>query len=225
MIIFGILLLIFLIGVYPFLDKKYTVKLEATLAEADRIAYFKYVIFSEWALTFLILAVVSMTSVTMAEIGLKLPSENSVQFLGMLSGFLVGVLVVIFVLSRIPYYQKYQKMQTNNVSYLLPTGKLDKRYAIFTAITAGICEEIIYRGFLLHFLSLSPFSLEGNVLLITGAVIFGIAHYYQGWKGVVLTGLVGFALSRVYLETGSLIFPILLHILIDLRSMLFVKKE
>ncbi|WP_071394293.1 CPBP family intramembrane glutamic endopeptidase [Bacillus tuaregi] len=225
MIFFGILLLIFLIGIYPFWDKKYTKRLEATGHEADRISYFKYVIYSEWTITFLLLVAVSVSSTKLAQIGLKLPDENSVQFLGMLSGFLVGILAVTFILSRIPFYQKYQKLQTNNVSYLIPTGKLDKRYAVMTAITAGICEEIIYRGFLLHFLSRSPFSLEGSLLLLTGAVIFGIAHYYQGWKGVMLTGLVGFALSRVYVETGSLIFPILLHILIDLRFMLFVKKD
>jgi membrane protease YdiL (CAAX protease family) len=142
----------------------------------------------------------------------------------MFVGFIIGVIVLMFVLMKLPFYKKYQDAQTATISYLTPTGRLDKRYGIFVAITAGICEEIIYRGFLLHFLSSSPFHLDGNVLLIIGAAIFGIAHYYQGWKGVLLTGIVGFAFSKVYMESGTLIFPIILHILIDLRFMLTKKK-
>jgi uncharacterized protein len=225
MFIFGILLLIFLIGIYPFWDKKYTTKLEKTLLIDDRIQYFKYVIYSEWLITILIIVAVCLSSTTFDQIGLRVPDENASKFSGMFVGFLIGVCFMIFVLMRLPFYRKYVNAQTASVSFLVPTSKIDKRYAILAAITAGICEEIIYRGFLLHFLSNSPFKLEGNVLLIVGAVIFGIAHYYQGWKGIILTGLTGFVLSRIYLETDTLLFPILLHILIDLRFMLTAKKD
>ncbi|MBY0123057.1 CPBP family intramembrane glutamic endopeptidase [Bacillus sp. S/N-304-OC-R1] len=225
MIVFGIILLIFLIGIYPFWDKKYTKRLEETLDEKDRIAYFKYVIYSEWAVTFIILIAVYLSGTAFAQIGLGLPGEDASQFSGMIVGFIIGILVMIFVLMRLPFYRKYQEAQTSSVSYLVPTGKIDKRLAILVALTAGICEEIIYRGFLLHLLALPPFQLEGNLILIVGAAIFGIAHYYQGWKGVLLTGLVGFALSKVYLQTGSLVFPIIMHALIDLRFMLTKPKK
>jgi uncharacterized protein len=225
MFIFGILLLVFLIGIYPFWDTKYTNKLKSTYHEKERIAYFKYVIYSEWGVTLLILGMVAVTATTFSDIGLKLPSENASKTMGMFVGFLIGIGFAVFVMMRLPFYRKYQQAQTNTVSYMVPTGKLDKRLGILVAITAGICEEIIYRGFLLHFLSKSPFNLEGHILLIVGAAIFGLAHYYQGWKGVLLTGLVGYALSRVYFSTGSLLFPILLHALMDLRFMLTAKVE
>ncbi|WP_421385214.1 CPBP family intramembrane glutamic endopeptidase [Bacillus salacetis] len=225
MIIFGLILLIFLIGVYPFWDKKYTSKLEKTLLEKDRIAYFKYVIFSEWTITLMILLVVMISASTFGDLGFKAPAENSSEVLGMLTGFLAGILIMMFVLMRLPFYRKYLDKQTENVSYLIPSGRIDKRFAILAAITAGICEEVIYRGFLLHFLSSSPFGLEGQVLMIMGAAIFGIAHYYQGWKGVLLTGVVGYAFTRMYFMTGSLLFPILFHIIIDLRFMLMAGKD
>lgn len=225
MLFFGIVLLIFLIGIYPFWDKKYTEKLKETLDENDRISYFKYVIYSEWVVTLLILATVYFTSTTFAKIGFVLPTKNSMQFLGMFTGFLFGIIILLVILMKVPVYQRYLKAQTDPISYLVPTGKLDKRYAILSVITAGVCEEIIYRGFLLHFLSNAPFHLEGITLLIIGSVIFGIAHYYQGWKGVILTGIVGFALSRIYFETHSLIFPVILHTIIDLRFMLTTKKD
>ncbi|WP_409305007.1 CPBP family intramembrane glutamic endopeptidase [Peribacillus sp. SCS-155] len=224
MLVFGMILLLFLVGIYPFWDKKYTRKLEVTQQERDRIAYFKYVIYSEWTVALLIVAVVAVTSTTFTDIGFSLPAENSSQSLGIMTGFLVAVFGTMFLMMKLPFYQRYQQKQAEPVSYLFPTGKLDKRFGIMAAITAGICEEIIYRGFLMHFLSSSPFHLEDLILGLTAAAIFGLAHYYQGWKGVLGTALVGFALSRVYVSTGSLLFPILLHIAIDLRFMLFMKK-
>ncbi|MCM3766932.1 CPBP family intramembrane glutamic endopeptidase [Neobacillus niacini] len=225
MVIFGIILLVFLIGIYPFWDTKYTNKLKATYHEKERVAYFKYVIYSEWGVTLLILLMVALTATTFSDIGFKLPSESSAKTMGTFVGFLVGIGFAMFIMMRLPFYRKYQQAQTNTISYMVPTGKLDKRLGILVAITAGICEEIIYRGFLFHFLSESPFNLEGVVLLIVGAAIFGIAHYYQGWKGVIMTGLVGFVLGRVYVSTGSLLYPIILHTIIDLRFILTAKKE
>jgi uncharacterized protein len=77
----------------------------------------------------------------------------------------------------------------------------------------------------IHYLESLPFELETIHLAIISAAIFGFAHIYQGWKGAIVTGFVGFVLARIYFSTGSLLFPILLHILIDMRSFLFTKKK
>ena len=48
-------------------------------------------------------------------------------------------------------------------------------------------------------------------------MLFGLAHWYQGRLGVLATGAVGAFLTQLYLTTGSLLLPMLLHVLIDLR--------
>lgn len=48
--------------------------------------------------------------------------------------------------------------------------------------------------------------------------MFGVAHLGQGSKGMLVTGMTGAALGALYLITGSLLAPIILHILIDLRA-------
>jgi membrane protease YdiL (CAAX protease family) len=58
------------------------------------------------------------------------------------------------------------------------------------------------------------------VLVVVAAVAFGLAHAYQGVPGVVATGLLGGVMAAVYLQTGSLLLPVLLHTLIDLRFLL-----
>ena len=51
-------------------------------------------------------------------------------------------------------------------------------------------------------------------------MLFGLAHWYQGRLGVLATGAVGAVLTQLYLTTGSLLLPMVLHVLIDLRLLL-----
>lgn len=49
---------------------------------------------------------------------------------------------------------------------------------------------------------------------------FGLAHAYQGPAGVLTTGVLGGVLAAVYLQSGSLLLPMALHTVIDLRFLL-----
>src|SRR5207244_124912 len=50
------------------------------------------------------------------------------------------------------------------------------------------------------------------------SVVFGLGHAYQGWRGMLLTGVVGAFLAALYLVSGSLITPMIVHALMDMRS-------
>lgn len=65
------------------------------------------------------------------------------------------------------------------------------------AVTAGICEEFLYRGFVMAVLARAGFALWTVVLL--SSMFFGLAHVYQGRAGFVSTLFVGvvFALARI----------------------------
>ena len=223
-LILGSILLLFLIFIYPLLDIKYTKPLKEKKDSRSRLDYYKFVIGSEWLVVFVIIVFVFLSpSLDLKNIGVTIP-ENMEKFYGMIVGFLLGVGLIVFVLMKLPFYKKRTAKQVESIDYLLPTTKLERKWSVFVAITAGICEEIIYRGFVIHYLSGLPVELEKMHLLILSAVIFGFAHIYQGWRGFVLTGLIGFVFARIYLETGSLLFPVILHIIIDMRSFLFIKK-
>lgn len=57
------------------------------------------------------------------------------------------------------------------------------------AVTAGFCEELLFRGYLQR----QFFALTGRIEIAIAlqAVVFGIAHIYQGWKGAVTIGVYG----------------------------------
>ncbi|MEA2325400.1 MAG: protease family protein [Thermoanaerobaculia bacterium] len=65
---------------------------------------------------------------------------------------------------------------------LLPRTTIESVVWIFVSITAGICEELMFRGFL----QWQILTLTGSaVLAITAqAIIFGATHAYQGWRSV-----------------------------------------
>jgi membrane protease YdiL (CAAX protease family) len=89
------------------------------------------------------------------------------------------------------------------------------------ALGAGVSEELLFRGLFLaaavDLLRLPP----GTALVVT-SVGFGLMHLYQGWWGVLGTGLVGYLFGGLYLSSHSLLIPVLVHILVDLRAVLLV---
>ena len=108
-------------------------------------------------------------------------------------------------------------VQLRPVAALLPRTPAERRFFALLAVTAGICEEVLYRGFGLAALRWAAPGLTNPGLIVITAVAFGLAHLYQGPPGVVLTGLVGAYLAWIAIATGSLLPVMLLHALLDLR--------
>ena len=81
------------------------------------------------------------------------------------------------------------------------------------SITAGIVEETLWRGFLIWYLA--QFMPLWAAAVIS-AVGFGIAHGYQGVANVPKVMLVGAVFSGLYILSGSLWLPMILHAAVDL---------
>jgi membrane protease YdiL (CAAX protease family) len=99
---------------------------------------------------------------------------------------------------------------------LIPSTGRERMIFAVVAVSAGICEEIVFRGWLLFTLH-SGLRLTGTALVLIAAAIFGLAHFYQGVPGVIATTAAGLFLCAVYVGTGTLLVPIVLHAFIDLR--------
>lgn len=75
------------------------------------------------------------------------------------------------------------------VDSLLPQSLLEILIWIATSITAGICEEMAFRGFLQRQLH----ALSGNisVAILGQGLVFGLFHSYQGWTNVIVISVLG----------------------------------
>ena len=76
-----------------------------------------------------------------------------------------------------------------SVDSLLPHSLLEILLWTATCATAGICEEIVFRGYLQRQLH----ALGGSIAAAVACqgVIFGIFHGYQGWKNVITISVLG----------------------------------
>ncbi len=98
---------------------------------------------------------------------------------------------------------------------LAPRNHDEQRVFLWLSITAGVCEELLYRGFLQHVLT--------GVLgvwpaLVLTSLIFGLGHVYQGAGGILKTGGVGLVFGLLALFSGSLYTGMILHAAVDLTS-------
>ena len=108
---------------------------------------------------------------------------------------------------------------------VLPRTKKEKYLFSLLALSAGICEEIIFRGFLV-FLVLAIFpSVPIYLVILISTLIFGIAHAYQGLQGVISTGLLAVMFMCLFLVTDCLIFPMLLHFIIDFSATFILSEK
>lgn len=104
----------------------------------------------------------------------------------------------------------------DGVNDVMPRTPEDYRLFKIVSLTAGITEEVMFRGFLIWFFAhWMPIWVAAGLSVIA----FALAHLYQ--KSVTaLAQVTGIAvmLTLVYLLSGSLLPAILLHIIIDLSS-------
>jgi membrane protease YdiL (CAAX protease family) len=99
---------------------------------------------------------------------------------------------------------------------ILPVTARERWMWLAVSISAGVCEEIVFRGWLLSVLH-DPIGLGGTALVLCAAAGFGLAHAYQGPVGMLLTGLAAVLFIGLYVASGSLLLPILLHVVVDAR--------
>ena len=85
---------------------------------------------------------------------------------------------------------------------------------VAVSITAGVCEELAFRGFLQRQLH----SLTGNIVVavVAQGVVFGLFHSYQGWTNVVGISVLGVLFGALAAWRGNLRANVVVHAWIDL---------
>lgn len=98
---------------------------------------------------------------------------------------------------------------------IAPRGRDELRDWTIMSSVVGICEEILYRGFLMGYLMCW---LSEAPAILVAAIIFGLAHLYQGWGGVVRSGILGAVFCFGYVLIGSLWALMALHAVMDIGT-------
>jgi membrane protease YdiL (CAAX protease family) len=102
-----------------------------------------------------------------------------------------------------------------DVVFLLPHTRRELAWFLALSATAGTCEELLYRGYLVWFFSpwLGP---AGAFVAVI--VVFGIDHLYQGRQGAMRATLAGAVMTALAAVTGWLVPVMIIHALVDAGS-------
>lgn len=99
---------------------------------------------------------------------------------------------------------------------LIPVEPAEKNAFAGLSVTAGICEELVFRGFLLY--SLTLVSGSPVAALVISSAVFGWMHSYQEVGGAVRAGSIGVLLGLPAVIHASILPSIFAHAAIDLIS-------
>ncbi len=130
------------------------------------------------------------------------------------------VLIMLFFLLLYMFdtFLSWNELEEHPAASLLP--KNWKEFAHFgsvVSLSAGFCEEIIFRGFLIAYLITLFEGSPGVVWIAIGlsTIIFAVLHAYQGWVAIVKIALLTFMFGLIFVMTKSLWPVIILHFAVD----------
>jgi membrane protease YdiL (CAAX protease family) len=105
---------------------------------------------------------------------------------------------------------------------IVPVTAREKGLFIGLSVSAGICEEMAFRGFLLPALMVATGSLAGGVLL--SSLAFGVLHAHQRAGGAIRATILGAALSVPLIVTGSVFASMAAHAIVDIVGGLWLAR-
>jgi len=181
-----------------------------------RMSLYRQAIVLQWSLSAVTLVVWAWRGRSWAALGLMPRATPAALALAVLA--VAGIVLVAFQRRRTLSSTAalgHVRDQLGHVERMLPRRPAELRRFYALAVTAGVCEELLYRGYLFWYLE-QWIGLAPAVAVATA--IFGFGHLYQGRRGVLTTALVGLVLGVLYLVSGSLYLGMLLHALADAHS-------
>lgn len=183
----------------------------------DRLTLYASTIVFQWFAVAVITWRVSAHGVALADLGLAIPRPilTTIATVALAGLVLANQLIS---LRRITTHPESVRGILPQLALKVFPQDSPERVAFFAVVlTVAVCEEVIFRGFAQRVFDLW----SGGVVLagiVGSAALFGLAHLYQGRRGLIATFVVGLLFSSVRWWTGSLVAPSVAHFIADITA-------
>jgi membrane protease YdiL (CAAX protease family) len=221
------LIAVFLIVVAPIWDVFETRRLKASADPRVRVKWYAKVLIASWTLALLAIVATGWREIwNTAETVSWLPRGEGVKafLIGLLAALLAAQLVPVVMMRSNEKLQARVRKALSALYFILPVTREERWWWVVVGLTAGFCEEVLYRGFLIRYFQGAPLQWSLSIAIAGSIVAFGMGHSYQGIRGVVGTAILGAVFAVLFLMTGSLLVPVLLHAFVDVRILLIVPE-
>lgn len=216
------LIVVFLVAVLPWIGRRRYAALVARPARPGRLVRVYLRSAATWWPLAVLVALLPVISpgIRPADLGLVLPPAGDLV-VGM------GVLVVLLVGLSLAWWRIGRRGLGDTPpprwQALIPRTRRERQLAVLAAVTAGVCEEVVFRGLLIA-AGIGLLGVDPWLSVALAAVVFGLGHAYQGVGNVVRTAVMGIVFGLLYGLSGSLIGPIVLHTAVDLFGFLVLSR-
>lgn len=192
---------------------------QAQLAESierpfPRVPVYVGSMISLWVLGGLSLAAGLLSGFSPAELGLT--AMTPVSFLAWTAVGCAAALALVLL------FKALGARESTIMREIVPQTPREKIIFVLLSISAGVCEEIAFRGFLIVALAVATGSLAAAAAL--SAIAFGVLHAHQNAAGALRATLLAAALTVPVLATGSLLAAIAAHTIIDIVGGLWAAR-
>lgn len=199
-----------------YFDKRLKAQIDAGVSHARRAAY-RYLVVGEWGLTSIALVLWTRADRPWSTLGLVPPRDWR-----LVPAILITALMVAFTFRQVRAVQRLGverraalRGRLGGVEFFLPHTPAEHRWFFLLSLTAGFCEELLYRGFL-TWLVASFVGLPAAIAVVV--IAFGLVHASLGRGGMINAALTGLAMSVIVVLTGSLVPAMIAHALIDIGA-------
>jgi membrane protease YdiL (CAAX protease family) len=180
-----------------------------------RIRAYRQTVFTQWGFTAVLIAYWLGAGRSLPSLGLGLaPSVGHWVGLGLALAACAFLVLQVSAVRRYPEARAAVRAQIGALRPLLPHTETESRWFTAVSLTAGTCEEVVYRGFLMAYFA----GLGAGPAIVLSTLVFGLSHAYMGRAGAFRAGLVGLFVAGLYWLTGSLWASMLLHGTADVTS-------
>ena len=205
----SVLFILFLVVGVPVLSS--STARDTQVRQMPRLALYLSATISQWLLAGLGLLIFFLSPLSVFSVGFRtLAPVTALTWAGALAALsVVGIRLGLFFERR-----GWWPPEAELVYLLIPKTRQEKFWSVLVlAPTAALCEEFLYRGFLLA--QLTQWLRSSAWAWAASSLAFGLAHVYQGWSGTLRASLLGALLAYPVIHFGSLYPSMLAHGLID----------
>jgi len=160
---------------------------DASIQSSSKIILYLTITLGEWALVYYMwIGIKKARKINLINL---ISNKDKLEF--QLNDFLKGFgfwIVANIILYTVKYLLNLPLVSNSNEN-LLPNNYLEYTSFFILALSAGFCEEIIYRGYFQK--QFSAIFKNKWIAIILQGILFGISHGYQGIKYIIVISVYG----------------------------------
>jgi membrane protease YdiL (CAAX protease family) len=174
-----------------------------------------------WVMAFLVVSIWLLVGRPLSNLGLQWPPPETWRgSMGIALLFTLAYSLDVWRETATPRARRRTRDHFRRHAPFLPENQREWRAFRGVALSAAVGEEVVFRGFFITYvLAVLGDGAWGIVAaLLAPTFVFAASHAYQGWKAVIKIALLSLAFAALFLLSGSLLLPVVLHLLVDLAG-------